>query len=127
VNFTALGTPKITGDFGTGTITSMCITVDPGNNVNEPLDFNTKLTCTPIYADLVSSTVRKHVTTKTTVNFAGVFCHHQSNSSTGTIEAGFGIEGQDTDPAATGWGTLTGTINKGTSAFAFKIDGSLTP
>jgi hypothetical protein len=29
--------------------------------------------------------------------------------------------------AATGWGTLTGTINKGTSAFSFMIKGSLTP
>jgi hypothetical protein len=129
VNFTpaAATTTKITGNFGTGTITSMCITVDPGNNVNEPLDFNTKQTCSPIYGDLTASTVRRGVTTNTFVNFTGVFCHHQANSPTGAIEAGFGIEGQDTDPAATGWGTLTGTVNKDTSKFALKLKGSLTP
>jgi hypothetical protein len=126
-NFTPMGPPKVTGTFGSGTITSMCLTVDLGNNVNEPSDLNTKNTCTPIYGYLVASTVHKQVTTKTTVNFAGVVCHHQPASSSHMIEAGFGIEGQDTDPAATGWGTLTGTVNKGTAAFSLKINGSLTP
>src|ERR1700722_11574212 len=117
-NFTAAPTPKITGTFGKGTITNFCITVDPGNNVNEPNDLDTKQTCTPIYGDLTSSTTRKGVTTNTSVNFAGVVCHHQAKSPTSSIEGGFGIEGQDTDPAATGWGTLTGTVNKGTGAMS---------
>ena len=126
-HFTPVGTPKITGNFGVGTITSMCITVDPGNNVNEPNDLDAKKTCSPVYGDLTSSTTRKGKTTITDVNFAGVFCHHQANSPVGTLEGGFGIEGQDTDASATGWGTLTGTVNKDSQAMLLKLRGSLTP
>jgi hypothetical protein len=126
-NFTMTGASKVTGNFGVGTLTSFCVTLDPGNNVNEPKDLDTKQTCTPIYGDLIASTKRKGVPTNTSVNFAGVICHHQKTSSTDTIEAGFGIEGQDTDLTATGWGTLTGTRNNNTKAISLIIKGSLTP
>src|SRR5216683_109712 len=97
------------------------------SNVNEPNDLDAKKTCSPVYGDLTSSTTRKGKTTITDVNFAGVFCHHQANSPVGTLEGGFGIEGQDTDASATGWGTLTGTVNKDTQAMLLKLRGSLTP
>jgi hypothetical protein len=93
-NFTPTGTVKIVGNFGTGTVTSMCITVDPGNNVNEPTVLTTHDTCSPIYGDLTSMTTHKGKVTNTDVNFAGVFCHHQATSLNHMIEAGFGIEGQ---------------------------------
>lgn len=126
-NFTTTGASKVAGNFGVGTLTSFCVTVDRGDNVNEPNDLDTKNTCTPIYGDLVASTTRKGMVANTSVDFAGVFCHQQRNSSTATIEAGFGIEGQDIAPSATGWGTLTGTVDKNTEALSLTLKGSFTP
>jgi hypothetical protein len=126
LTFTAVPSPKITGNLGVGTATAMCITEDPAGNVNEG---STNHSCDPFFGALTSSTTRKGVATVTEVDIAGVVCHHQKTSTTDTIEGGFGIEGQDTDPAATGWGTLTGTVAKGgpPSAFSLKFKGSLTP
>jgi hypothetical protein len=119
-------TPTGSGTIGKGTVTSMCVTVDAGNNVNAPADTDTKHTCSPIFGDLVYVTTKSG--TVTAVNFAGVFCHHQDTSPTGTFEAGFGIDGANsTDTAATGWGTLTGTANKDTSKFSLKPKGTFTP
>ena len=124
--FTAMGSPKVTGNLGVGTVTAMCLTFDPGNNVGE---VNTGHSCSPFFGNMTTSTTLKGKPTVTDVNIAGVDCHHQATSSTDTVEAGFGIEGQEADPAATGWGTVTGTVAKGgaPSAFSLKFKGSLTP
>jgi hypothetical protein len=102
----------------------MCITEDPGGNTNEA---TTNHSCDPFFGALTSSTTRKGVATVTEVDIAGVVCRHQANSTSDAIEGGFGIEDQVPDAAATGWGTLIGTFNKGTNAFALKFKGSLTP
>ena len=118
-------TPTGSGTFGKGTVTSMCLTVDAGNNVNAPADTDTKHTCSPIFGDLVYLTTKSG--TVTAVNFAGVYCHHQPTSKTGSIEAGFGIDGANsTDTAETGWGTLTGTVDNN-SKFSLKPKGNFTP
>ena len=121
--------PKVTGNLGVGTVTAMCITFDPGNNAGEVNPAISGRSCSPIFGNMMMSTTLKGKPTVTDVNLAGVDCHHQATSSTDTIEAGFGIEGQEADPAATGWGTVTGTVAKGgsPSAFSLKFKGSFTP
>jgi hypothetical protein len=102
----------------------MCVTEDPGSNTNEAA---TNHSCDPFFGALTSSTTRAGKATVTEVDIAGVVCRHQGTSITDLIEGGFGIEGQDTDPAATGWGTLIGTFDKSSHVFALKFKGSLTP
>jgi hypothetical protein len=132
VMLTPVGTPTVSGKLGKGTLTSMCITGDLGNNVNTPADTDGKATCTPFFGDLTIevSKTKKGVTTitDTAMNLAGVACHHQSTSPKDSYEAGFGIDGANsTDTLETGWGTATGTEDKTSSAFSLKLAGSSTP
>ncbi|HUY20357.1 MAG TPA: hypothetical protein VMV15_14145 [Candidatus Binataceae bacterium] len=123
------GPIKVSGTFGKGTVTAMCVTLDVGNNVSEA---DTNDTCGPIFGDLLIevSVTKKHVTTvtDTAANITGAFCHHQANANNSMIEAGWAIDGADsTDTAATGWGTITGTNNKKTGVMLLNMKGSLTP
>jgi hypothetical protein len=124
---TAVGTtPTGSGSIGKGTVTSMCITVDLGNNVNTPNDTDGKPTCSPFYGDLTYE--RTKDSSVVAVNLAGVACHHQATSPSHLIEGGFGVDGANsTDTAAPGWGTVTGTVDKASAAFSLKVSGSFTP
>jgi hypothetical protein len=119
-------TPTVSGSIGKGTVTSMCVTVDLGNNVNTPNDADGRHTCSPFYGDLTYE--RKKDSSVLAINIAGVACHHQPTSTSHLVEGGFGIDGANsTDTAATGWGTVTGTVDKSTEAFSLKVSGNLTP
>jgi hypothetical protein len=128
-NVTAVGTPTVTGTFGSGSVNDLCVTVDLGDNVNGfPPEAGGKDTCSPFFGVLTVSVTKHKTTTNTALNIAGVFCHHQNNSPKGTIQGGFGIDGADsTDQAATGWGTITGTVQKHTSVFKLHLKGSFAP
>jgi hypothetical protein len=126
------GPLKVSGTFGKGTVTSLCITLDAGNNVNGPDFADGHDTCVPLYGDMTIeiSVTKKKVTTvtDTALNLAGVFCRHQDNSKLGLIEAGWGIDGADsTDAMETGWGTITGTSNKDNGKTTLSLKGSITP
>lgn len=127
---TPAGNPTISGTFGKGTVTDLCFTQDNANNVNVPND-NGHDTCSPLYGTgtIHVSVTKRGVTTvtDTEINFAGIACHHQATSALTLINGGFGINGSSTDPAETGWGTMTGSSNNSTLAFSFKLSGSLTP
>jgi hypothetical protein len=123
------GPIKVSGTFGKGTVTAMCVTLDVGNNVSEA---DTTDTCAPIFGVMTIevSVTKQHVitVTDTASNITGAFCHHQANANNSMIEAGWAIDGADsTDTAATGWGTITGTNNKNTGVMLLNMKGSLTP
>jgi hypothetical protein len=123
--------PKVTGSIGKGHATSMCVTLDPGNNVNAPNNLDSKSTCSPIYGQLSTDTGAKPncfgCDVFTNFNFAGVLCSQQGNPAVGMFQGGYGLEGSNTDNAETGWGTLTGTLNNSTGAFSLSLKGTSTP
>jgi len=127
-NSTPVGTPTISGTFGKGTITGMCVTIDAGDAVTS----NGGNTCAPFYGDMVVhvSVTKGGVTTvtDTALNINGAYCRRQPNSTLDAIEGGFGIDGAlSTDTSENGWGTATGTSDHDTGVTLIKIKGNATP
>ena len=123
------GTPttKIKGIRNKPRASGLCITVDPGNNPNEPNNLDGTSTCSPIYGQFSAQGTGDSgcIGCFTDFNFAGVLCHHQGNSAVGLFEGGYAIGAASTP--TTGWGTLSGTLNNSTGAFTIKLEGTGTP
>lgn len=133
-HFTAAGSPKISGSFGKGKVTDLCITEDDGNSSNGLItDGGTpgSNTCDPAFGSLtIEVTSKKGATVNTQINLVGSLCWCQValGSNAVAFQGGFGIIGAgSTDMAETGWGTMTGNIIHPAQTFTFKLNGSYTP
>jgi hypothetical protein len=94
----------------------LSITIDDGASTSSP-------GCSPI---LGSATVNNPKTELTlTLNIAGTDCESRKGGGIENLAGGFGIA--NASNLATGWGPITGTINKNTGAVSLKFTGHITP
>ena len=121
-------------DKGAQTVTNFFITEDPNiNPATEPaVDSGPNPRCAPFRAVLTDTSSAE----AKTLNLFGVSCKKviatsKTNPSgthvSDTIVGGWGISGTPTpSPDASGWGTLSGSLVKSTSAVSINISGLVT-
>ena len=112
---------KVSGSLAGNGVGTVHLTIDSGSSTSAV----SGSTCQPAFGDAdLTTTVGtgKNKTVKTeTVNLLTALCDKVTGASPDTLSGGFGIAAS---PAASGWGTLDGTM-KG-SKVTLKLKGSIT-
>jgi hypothetical protein len=132
-HFTLVGNSKISGTFGSGNVSELCITQDDGASANGLVTEGGtpgNNTCEPAFGSMTLQGKSKTGSADTQVDIVGSFCWCQValGGTKIAFQGGFGIVGAgSTDSSETGWGTLTGTIDHPSQKFTFKLSGSVSP
>jgi hypothetical protein len=104
---------KVTGSLAGTEAANVSITVDKADATTDI----SGATCQPIFGTAdVTPIAGKNKSPKTeTLNLLGVYCNKLKSGQPNTISGGFGIAASPApSPAASGWGTMTGTDHHGT-------------
>jgi hypothetical protein len=116
---------------GKTTVTDFWITIDTGiNPATEPtVDGGPTPKCNLFFGVLTAAGTTTGETV--TVNMIGTTCHHVTSKGVHDIDVLSGGWGISDDPApspndASGWGTLSGTVNQSTNAILLKLSGDVT-
>jgi hypothetical protein len=105
----------ITGSLlGKGTA-ALLLNADLGLPASPTTANNGANTCVPIFGTITTNTTsgrgKKGTGVTTVFNVIGSLCMPLTNNNSGSLSGGFGIISSTSTPAATGYGSLTGTIN----------------